>query len=90
MARKVLSCNSLNGLMEPDLNPEAKSILCELRKSYQEFKINERGAKATLKRRLLITSAFIFLGFTGLMMILHFSGLPWLKGLSDLKFLLIG
>jgi hypothetical protein len=90
MAREVLSCNSLNGLMESDLNPEAKSILWEVRKSYQEFKIKERGAKATHRRRLLITSAFIFFGFAGLMMILHFSGLPWLKGYSDLKFWLIG
>jgi hypothetical protein len=90
MAREVLSSNSLNGLMESDLNPEAKSILCEVRKSYQEFKIKERGAKATRRRRLIITGAFIFFGFTGLMMILHFSGLPWLKGYSDLKFLLMG
>jgi hypothetical protein len=90
MAREVLSCKSLNGLMEADLNPEAKSILCEVRKSYQEFKIKERGAKATRRRCLLINSAFIFFGFTGVMMILHFSGLPWLIGYSDLKFLLMG
>jgi hypothetical protein len=90
MAREVLGCNSLKGLKESDLKSEAQSILCEVRKSYREFKIKERGAKATRRRRWLITSAFIFFGFTGLMIILHFSGLPWLKGYSNLKFLLMG
>jgi hypothetical protein len=80
MAREVPSCNSFNGLMESDLNPEAKSILYEVRKSYQEFKIKKRVAKAARRRRFLITSAFIFSVFTGLIMILHFSGLLLLKG----------
>jgi hypothetical protein len=79
MAREVLNCNSLNGLMESDLNIE-ESILYEVRKSYQEFKIKERGAKAARRRRFVITSAFVFSVFTGLIMILHFSGLLWLKG----------
>jgi hypothetical protein len=89
MAREVLSCNSLNGLVESDLISE-ESILYEVRKSYQEFKIKERVAKAARRRRLLITSVGIFSVFMGVMMIWHFSGLPWLKGHSDLKFLLMG
>ena len=75
MARKVLKCNSSKGLMESDLNPETKSILYEVRKGYQEFKIKERVAKAARRRRFLVTSAGIFFALTGLMMILHFSGL---------------
>jgi hypothetical protein len=80
MAREVLSRTSLDGFMESDLNPEANSILYEVRKSYQEFKIKERVAKAARRRRFVITSAFVFSVFTGLIMILHFSGLLWLKG----------
>jgi hypothetical protein len=79
MAREVLNCNSFNGLMESDLNIE-ESILYEVRKSYQEFKIKERVAKAARRRRFVITSAFVFSVFTGLIMILHFSGLLLLKG----------
>ena len=86
MARKVPSNNSSNGLMESDLNPEAKSLLDGIRKTYQEYKIKERVAKAARKRRFLIRSAFIFSVFIGLIMILHFSGLLLLKG-HWLKFL---
>jgi hypothetical protein len=89
MAREVLNCNSLNDLMESDLNPEAKSILYEVRKGYQEFKIKERVAKSARRRRFLVTIAGIFSFFMSLLMILHFSGLLWLKGHSDLKFLLM-
>jgi len=90
MAREVLSCNSLDDLLGSDLTTEAKSILYEVRKGYQESKTKERVAKAAHRRRFLITSAGIFSVFTSLMMILHFSGLLWLKGHSDLKFLLLG
>jgi hypothetical protein len=74
MAREALNCNSLNVLMESDLN-QKESILDEVRKSYQEFKIKERVAKAKRKRHYLIGSAFIFLALTGLIMVLQFKGL---------------
>ena len=80
MARKVASSESVNGLMESDLNPEPESLLNEIRETYQEYKIKERVAKAARKRRFLIKSAFIFSAFTGLMMFLYFSGLLLLKG----------
>jgi hypothetical protein len=81
MAREVPSNNSSNGLMESNLNPEAKSLLDEIRKTYQEYKIKERVAKAAHRRRFLIASAFIFSVFIGLLMILHFSGFLMFKGL---------
>ena len=80
MARKVSSSESFNGFMESDLNPETESLLNEIRKTYEEYKIKERVAKAVRKRRFLIASAFIFSAFTGLLMILYFSGLLLLKG----------
>jgi type IV secretory pathway component VirB8 len=89
MAREALDRNSLNVSMDSDLDPE-KSILSEIRKGYQESKTKARVAKAERRRRFVITSAFIFSVFTVLMMILYFSGLLWLKGLPDLKFLFMG
>jgi hypothetical protein len=80
MATKFRSSESFNGLMESDLNPELESLLNEIRKTYQGYKIKERVTKAARKRRFLITSALIFFVFTGLIMILHFSGLLLLKG----------
>ena len=80
MSRKVPSSESFHGLMESDLNSETESLLNGVRKTYEEYKIKERVAKAARKRRFLIKSAFIFSAFTGLMMFLYFSGLLLLKG----------
>ena len=90
MAREVPNSNSFKGLKESDLNPEAKLLLDEIRKTYQENKIKERVAKAARKRRYRIRSAFLFPVFICLVMILHFSGLLKLIGLSDIIFLLMG
>jgi amino acid permease len=81
MARKVRTSESFNGLMESDLNLELESLLNEIRKTYQGYKIKERVTKAARKRRFLITSALIFFVFTGLIMILKFAGLLTFKGL---------
>ena len=73
MISKVPSSISFDGLIESGPDPELKTLIQEIRKSYQENKPKGRVFKVGCKRHFLLKSACIFSVFTGLITILYFS-----------------